>query len=163
MNFIAMYDCVPYANKAVFTLGGDCITVPMIVKGNVLGLAKLREQVTLQPNTQQIVGLNCPKIKNQSVFLLEPVKHEDTCGFLVPRTILSTKGWHHCQLWNATDDPKTLRAGTIIGQLAPLGDIVSIAQDNNSAAFAAEVLCCLTSEGESRPTGYRNKHRRYGG
>jgi len=37
MNFITMYDCVPYANKALFTLGGDRITVPMIVKGIGIG------------------------------------------------------------------------------------------------------------------------------
>jgi len=55
--------------------------VPLVVNGDTLGLEKLREQVTLQPNTQQIVRLNCPKINEQSAFLLEPIVHEDTQGF----------------------------------------------------------------------------------
>jgi len=65
MNFILKYNCVPYTSKGVFSQGYAQITVPMVVKGNNLGLAKLREQVTLQPNTQQIVELNYPKIKEE--------------------------------------------------------------------------------------------------
>jgi len=38
---------------------------------------------------------------------------------------------------------------------------VSIAQDNNPAAVAMKAPCCLISEGESRPTGYGNKHKIY--
>jgi len=40
-------------------------------------------------------------------------------------------------------------------------DILFIAQDNNPAA--QDVPCYLTSEGQgdSRPNGYRNKHKRY--
>jgi len=136
MNIITMYNCVLYANKNLFTLGGARIVVPMVVEGNVLGLAKLREAVTLQPNTQQIVGLNCPKINNQSVFLLEPIMREDTHSFCVQRTILSTKGWHYCQLCNPTNEPITLRSGALIGQLAPVSDILSVAQDNDPAAIA---------------------------
>jgi len=76
-----------------FYLGNPRVVVPMVVKGNCFGLAKLREAVTLQTNTQQIVvGLHCPKINNHSVYLLEPILHEDTQGFCVPRMILSTKG-----------------------------------------------------------------------
>jgi len=126
-------------------------------------LAKLRERVTLQPNTQQIVRLNCPKIDEQSEFLLEPIVLEDTQGFCVPRTILSNKGWHYCQLWNQTDDPIVLHARTFIGQLTPLKEIVSIAQEN---APGADINApgYLTGEGQGdcpRPNGYRNKHRRY--
>jgi len=65
MNFITRYLCVPYANNALFTLGNAHVVIPMVVKENCLGLAKLRETVTLQPNTQQIVGLHCLKINNQ--------------------------------------------------------------------------------------------------
>jgi len=134
----------------------------MVVKGNCLGLAKLCETVTLQPNTQQIVGLQCPKINNQSVFLLEPITYEDTQGFCVPRTILSTKAWRCCQLWNPMDEPITLRSGAIIGQLAPVSDILSVAQDNAPAAIT-DAPCYLTGkrQGDSRSNGYRNKHRRY--
>jgi len=135
MNITTRYNCVLYANKGLFTLGDARVVVPMVVKGNCLGLAKLREAVTLQPNTQQIVGLHCPKINNPSVFLLEPIMHEDTQGFCVPHLIISTKGWHYCQLWNPTDEPITLRAGTLIGQLAPVSDILSIAQDNDPVLF----------------------------
>jgi len=162
-----MYDCVPYANKGLFTLGGTLgdarITVPMTVKGNVLGLAKLREQVILQPNTQQIVGQNFPKINNQSVYLLESIVHKDTCGFLVQGTIFSTKGWHHCQLWNATNDSITLKAGTTIGQLAPLLDIVSIAQENSPGADMGTPCYFDGEEQGDNPklNGHRNRYRRY--
>jgi len=74
------------------------------VKGDILGLAKLREQVNLQPNTQQIVRLSCPKINEQSEILMEPIVHEDTQGFRMLRIILSNKGWHYCQFWNPTDE-----------------------------------------------------------
>jgi len=50
--------------------------VPLVVKGNTLGLAKLKEQVSLQPNTQRIVRLNGPKINEQSIFLVEPILNE---------------------------------------------------------------------------------------
>jgi len=115
MNFITRYNCVPYANKGLFTLGDACIVVPMVVKGNCLGFAESRETVTLQPNTQEIVGLQCPKINNQSRFLLEPITHKDTQGFGVPRMILSTKSWQCCQLWNPSDEPITLRSGALFG------------------------------------------------
>jgi len=46
------------------------------VGGDTLGLAKLREQVTLQPTTQKIVRLNGPKIDEQSVFIVEPIINE---------------------------------------------------------------------------------------
>jgi len=131
VNFIRKYNCVPYVSQGVFSLGEARITVPLVVKEDTLGSAKLREQVTLQPNTQQIVRLSCPKINEQSVFLLEPIVHEDMHGFCLPRTILSNKGWHYCQLWNPTDEPMVLRAGTFIGQPTPLKEIVSIAQKNS--------------------------------
>jgi len=83
-------------SQGVFSLEDAQITVPLVVKGDTLGLANLREQVTVQPNTQQIVRLNCPKVNEQSAFSLEPIVHEDTQGFCVPCTILSNKGWHYC-------------------------------------------------------------------
>jgi len=65
-------------SQGVFYLGDARISVSLVVKGDTLGLAKLREQMTLQRNTQRIVRLNCPKINEQSVFLLEPILHEPT-------------------------------------------------------------------------------------
>jgi len=164
VNFIRKYNCVAYLSQGVFSLGNARITVPLVVKGDTLSLAKLKEQVTFQPNAQQIVRLDCPKINEQSVLLLEPIVHEDTLGFCVPRTILSNKDWHYCQLWNPTDDAITLRAGTFIGQLTPLEDIVSIAQENAPAAVRTDTPCYVTGEGQgyySRPNGFRNKHMRY--
>jgi len=61
VNFIRKYNCVPYVSQGVFSLGDARITVPLVVRGDTLGLTKLREQVTLQPNTQRLVRLNCPK------------------------------------------------------------------------------------------------------
>jgi len=123
------------------------------------------EQVTLQPNTQQIVRLNCRKKKGQSVFLLKQIVHEDTQGFCVPRTILANTGWHYCQLWNPTDESMVLGAGIFIGQLTPLVDIESIAQKNAPAALKINTPCYVTcdlGQGEyPRPSKYRNKHRRY--
>jgi len=77
---------------------------------------------------------------------------------------LSNKGWHYCQLWNPTDEPLVLRAETFIGQLTPLKELVSIAQENAPAATNIDVNCYVTGEGQGdypRPNGYRNKHRRY--
>jgi len=98
VNFIRKYNCVLYVSQGIFSLGDVRITVPLVVKGDTLGLAKLMEQVTLQPNTQQIVRVKCPKINGESVFLLEPIVNMDTQGFWVPRTILANTGWHYCQL-----------------------------------------------------------------
>jgi len=73
VNFIRKYNCVAYLAQGVFFLGDARITVPLVVKKDMLGLAKLREQVTIQPDTQHIVKLDCPKINEQSAFLLEPI------------------------------------------------------------------------------------------
>jgi len=164
VNFIRKYNCVPYVSQETFSLGDARITVPLVVKGDTLGLAKLKEQVTLEPHTQHKVRLKCPKIVGQSVFLLKPVVHVDTQGFCVPRTILANTGWHYCQLWNATDEPIGLAAGTFIGQLTPLQDKVSIAQENAPAATEIDSPCYVTSNrghGDySRPSdcGIRNNH-----
>jgi len=56
-----------------------------------------------------------------------------------------------------------LRSGTFIGQLIPLKEIVSIAQENAPAADI-DGPCYLTGEGQGdypRTNSYRNKHRRY--
>jgi len=62
MNFIPEYHCVHFSNDEVFTLENGCVRVPMVVRGICLGLAKLREQVTLEPHTQHLVPLHCPKV-----------------------------------------------------------------------------------------------------
>jgi len=105
INFILHYHCVPYANRELFTLESARVSVPMVVKRNCLGLAKLRKQVTLQPHTQQIVDLKVPCADNQSICLIEPIYNREGHRFCVPRTILSTRGYHCCQIWNPTDEP----------------------------------------------------------
>jgi len=94
MNFILHYYCVPYAHSEVFTLTNAHVSVPMVVKGNCLGLAKLRKQVTIQPHTQQIVDLRVPRIDNQFICLIEPIYDRDGPSFCIPHIILSTKGYH---------------------------------------------------------------------
>jgi len=83
----------------------------------------------------------------------------------VLRTILANTGWHNCQLLNPTDESMVLGAGTFIGQLTPLADIVSIAQKNAPAAAKIDAPCYLTgNQGQGdyqRPNNYRNKHKRY--
>jgi len=41
-------------------------------EGDASGYAELREQVTLQPNTQRKMGLNCHKLNKQPISLVEP-------------------------------------------------------------------------------------------
>jgi len=78
---------------------------------------------------------------------------------------LTNTGWHYCQLWNPTDESMVLGAGTLLGQLTPLADIVSIAQEKAPAAAKIDVPCYVTGDlGQGdypRPNDYRNKHRRY--
>jgi len=96
--------------------------------------------------------------------LLKPIVHEDTKGFCVPRTILANTGWHYCQLWNPTDETIMLGAGTFIGQLTPLADIVSIAQETAPAAVIDAPFYVTGDPGQGdypRPNDYKNKHRRY--
>jgi len=164
VNFTRKYNCVAYLSQGLFSLGDARVTVPLVVKGETLGLAKLKQQVTLQANTQQIVQIICPRIRDQSVFLLEPIMHKGGQGIWVPRTILANKGVHYCQLWNTTDEALTLGGGTFIGQLTPLKDIVSIAQENAPAAPRSNEQCYVTNNRdgvECRQTFGRNKHRRY--
>jgi len=122
---------VPYASSEVFTLNDARVSVPMVVKGNCLGLTKFRKQVTIQPHTQQIVGLRVPRIDNQFVCLVEPIYNDQGPHFCIPRTILSTQSYHCCQIWNLTDEPIHLKRDTLIGQVTTVSDILSIAQDNN--------------------------------
>jgi len=56
MNFIRHFHCVVFANDEIFSFGNAHVRVPMCVKGSCLGLAKLMEQVTLEPHTQHLVG-----------------------------------------------------------------------------------------------------------
>jgi len=53
VDFLCKYKA--YLSLEVFSLGDAQITVPLVVRGDTLGLAKLREQVSLQRNTQRIV------------------------------------------------------------------------------------------------------------
>jgi len=70
-------------------------------------------------------------------------------------------------LWNPTVEPIVLGAGTFIGQLTPLQDIVSIVQKNAPAATGIDSPCYVTGNIEqsdySRPSDCapRNKHRSY--
>jgi len=167
VNFIRKYNCVPYVFQGIFALEESRITVPLVVKGDMLGVAHLKEEVTLQPYMIHLVKIQCPQIEGESAFLLEPLVNVDAKGFCMPRTILANTGWHHCQLWNPTDTPILLIAGTFIGQLTPLQDIVSIAQENAPAAIKIDAPCYVTgNSGQGdypRPSdcGPRNKHRRY--
>jgi len=130
-----------------------------ISTGNYLGLAKLRRTVILQPHTQQKVAIKCRRVNNHSVYLLEPIVHKNNQYFCVFRTMLSTKGWQYCRLLNLMDEPITLRAGTLVGQLAQVSDSLSSAHDNDFTQ--TDVTCYLTGEGESRTNGYRNNYGRY--
>jgi len=53
-------------------LGIAQITVPLVIKKDTLGRAELREQVTLQPHTQKIMGLSSSKVNTQPICLVEP-------------------------------------------------------------------------------------------
>jgi len=160
MHFILHYHCVPYVNSEVFTLENARVSVPMVVKGNCL--AKLKKQVTIKPHTQQIVDLRVLRIDNQSICLIEPIYNREGPRFCIPRTIFFTRVHHCCQIWNPTDEPIHLIPDTLIGQVTPLSDILSIAQDNNPTK---------TNENEQRQpeTSYRQKRydandrRRQGG
>jgi len=85
INFIRKYDCVAYLSHGIFSLGNARITVPIVVKRDTLGLAQLREQVKLQPITQQIVRLSCLKINGQ-YFYWSPqymrIRKVSTCPIL---------------------------------------------------------------------------------
>jgi len=70
VDFLCKYKA--YLSQGVFSLGVARITVPLVGRGDASGLAELREQVTLQPNTQRKIGLNCPKINRQPISLVEP-------------------------------------------------------------------------------------------
>jgi len=149
MDFIKTYHCVIYANDGLFTLRNGRVEVPMCVKGSCLGLAKLREQITLEPHTQHIVGLHCPKIYDKTVYLLEPLSGTEDQGYRVPRTILSTKGFQYCQLWNSTNEPIDLTPGTLIGQISSVDEILSIAKENNVPPVETRTNLLQS--------GYRNK------
>jgi len=131
MNFILK--CVPYANEGIFTFGNARIEVNMVVKGSCLNVAKLSEQVTLPPHAQHLVNLRCLEVNNLSVFLLEAILNTENQRFRVPQTNLSTMGYQYCQFWSFTNEPITLFPGTLIGQCAPVEDILSIAQENDTA------------------------------
>jgi len=98
VNFIRKYNCVAYLSKGVFTLGDARVTVPLVVKAETLRLARLKQQMTLHPNTQNIVRMICPQINRQKAFLLEPIVYDDSLGIRVPSTLLSNKGIHYCQV-----------------------------------------------------------------
>jgi len=68
MNFILYYQCVPYANDAVFSLGSGRLCAPMCAKGSCLILAKFSKQVNLEPVSQHLEGLLGLKLNDKSFF-----------------------------------------------------------------------------------------------
>jgi len=68
-----LYKHKAYLFQGVFSLGNARITVPLVGRGATSGFAELRElKVTLKPNTQRKVGLNCPEINKQPILLVQP-------------------------------------------------------------------------------------------
>jgi len=116
--------------------------------------------VTLEPHTQHLVGLCCPALRDHNIYLIEPIPNTEGQRFRVPRTILSTKGNQYCQLWNSTDEPIHLPSGTLIGQIAPVEDILSIAQDNCSNMPYRPPDSSCSQQNHQQPL-FRNNQRRY--
>jgi len=57
-DFMIRYNCVTNLSQKIFFLGIAQITVPLVVKEDILGRAELREQETIQPHIQKIMGLS---------------------------------------------------------------------------------------------------------
>jgi len=70
VDFLCKYNA--YLSHGVVSLEGAQITVPLVGRGDTSGLADLKEQVTLQLNTQRKVGLNCREVNKQPILLVDP-------------------------------------------------------------------------------------------
>jgi len=144
VDFICKYNCVAYVFRGVFYLGDAQITVPLVVKGDTLGLAKLEEQGSMQPNTQRVVRVNGPNINEQSVFLLKPIFIEICRVYIAQENTPSASN---------IDEPCYFAGEEQRDYPGPNG------YRNRQRRYSA-----LTGEEQRdypRPNGYRIRHRRY--
>jgi len=127
-----MNDAIIHRGEKTFSLLNGMIQVPLCVRGPPQILAISPYEVTIPPNSQQILQVQFPYCKTNKVLLLEPLDNKNAVGFKVARTLVSVHGRKYCPVWNNSDQPITLKYGTPIATVSPMADIIRSCTDEES-------------------------------
>jgi len=131
-DFLDINDAIIHRGEKTFSLLKGMIQVPLCVRGPPQIIAITPYDVTIPPNSQQILQVQFPYCRTKKVLLLEPLDNQNALGFKVARTLVSTQGRKFCPVWNDSDQPLTLYYGTPIATVSPIADIIRSCTDKKS-------------------------------
>jgi len=108
------------------------IQVPLCIRGPPQIMAISPYEITIPPNSQQVLQVKFTFCKTNKVILLEPLDNKNAVGFRVARTLVSIHGRKYCPVWNDSDKTITLKYGTPIATVSPILDIIRSCSDVES-------------------------------
>jgi len=131
-DFLEMNDVVIHRGQKTFSLLNGMVQVPLCTRGPPQIMAITPYEVTIQPNSQQILQVQFSCCRTNKVLMLEPLDNENALGIRVARTLVSVHGKFFCPVWNNSDEPMTLPFGTPIATVFPIKDILRFVSDKES-------------------------------
>jgi len=78
--------------------------------------------VTIPPNSQQILPIKQPDCNTNKGLMLRPLYNRNGVGFRVARTVVWVHGRKYCPVWNNSNEPITLKCGTPIATVSTIRD-----------------------------------------
>jgi len=88
-DFLELNDAIIHREEKTFSLLNRMIQVPLCVCGPPQIIAISPYEVTIPPNSQQILQVQFPYCKTNKVLMLEPLDNKNAVGFKVARTLIS--------------------------------------------------------------------------
>jgi len=127
-----MNDAIIHRREKTFSLLNGMIQVPLCIRGPPQIMAIFPYKITIPPISQQVLQVQFPFCKTNKVLMLEPLENKNAVCFRVARTLVSVHGRKYCPVWNDSDEPITLKYGTLIAMVSPILDIIWSCSDDES-------------------------------
>jgi len=113
------------------------IQVPLCIRGPPQIIAISPYEITIPPNSQQVLQVQFPFCKNNKVLMLKPLENQNPVGYRVARTLVSVHGTKYCPVWNDSDETITLKYGTPIATVSLILDIIRSCSDDEATGNIA--------------------------
>jgi len=104
-DFLEINDAIIHKGDKTFSLLNGMIKVPLCVRGPPQIIAIPSYEITIPPNSQQILQVQFPYCRTNKVLMLEPLDNKNTFGFRVVRALVSVHGRKYCPVSNDSDEP----------------------------------------------------------
>jgi len=131
-DFLEMNDAIIHRGDKTFSLLNEMIQVPLCIGGPPQILAISPYNITIPPNSQQVLQVQFPSCKTNKVLMLEPLDNKNAVGFRLARTLVCVHSRKYCPVWNDSDEPITLKYGMPIATVSPILDIIRLCSDDKS-------------------------------